>query len=62
MPAGPSSSQHAPSCSGLGVAILPGSIALTSAGKPQNLPLLADDLYKSLAVDRLERPPAASPA
>lgn len=62
MPTGHSSSQPASSCSGLGVAILPGSVSFAAVGKPQNIPLSAEDLYQSLAVDRLERPPAASPA
>lgn len=62
MPAGHSSSQHAPSCSGLGVAILPGSVSFAAAGSSQNIPLSTEGLYQSLAADRLERPPAASPA
>lgn len=62
MPAGHASSQHASSCSGLGVAILPGSVSFAAATKPTNTVVSAEDLYQSLAVDRLERPPAASPA
>jgi hypothetical protein len=60
--AGHSPSQHVSSCGGVGVAILPDSLAFDVPLEPQNSPLFAEGLYLSLTVDRLERPPAASAA
>lgn len=61
-PAAHSSSPHASSCGGSATAILHGSISFTGPLNPQQAPLFAEALYISLAVDRLERPPAASSA
>lgn len=61
-PAAPSPNQHVSSCGGSAAAILHGSISHADPLKPRNAPLLAQDLYRSLAIGRLERPPAASSA
>lgn len=62
MPAGHSPIQHASSCSSGGVAILAGSLSFDVSVQHRHAPLFAEVLYLSLAVDRLERPPAAYPA